>query len=525
MTDLRPADLKFSAPTESSDRSSGSRAPLSWAAPIFLVALVLRLLHLKSAYNLFIDEVTYSDIATNVASGHGVTSYGAPFDLHPPLVFLTLGGVIRLFGVHGTPTNAILALRPVSVVFGSLTVVICFLLARRLTSSRLLPLAVAAVIAFDPFQISFDSRVMLEAEAQFFVALTVLLLACRHQATTPRSSQWFTLLAGVSSGAAFCSKETFGLVLAATLLLATFTRAAGPRRVPAAVLGIGAAIYAVSTLAIWLTTGFTPWWSAHTSGLSRLVGTKQTTGFNAATTHVSLTDRLFANLGDLGGTYLLLLCGGVAALLLLWRLRLWERRAPVTTGDSARSLICVWAVAACGYLTYAMAIGSLEEQMYYITLVPCVLSLAAVVHRPGGSSRLTRRARILWVSALAALLLFDAAAWTRIHSSDNNLYAQFFQWEPSHVAAGSRVSVTEYSAQFLLKDVVIGRWSTIEALKQNQADFILLNTELVRQGYGEGSPAFLKYLQENADPVFTAHSRSDGDLILFDVRRLTGEGG
>ncbi|SOD71515.1 4-amino-4-deoxy-L-arabinose transferase-like glycosyltransferase [Jatrophihabitans sp. GAS493] len=494
--------------------------------PIFLLALTIRLLHLKSAYNMFIDEVTYSEIATNLASGHGLTSYGAPFDLHPPMVFLTLGAVVRLFGLHGHPQDVIFALRPVPVVFGSLTVVLSYLLARRLTDSRALPLGVAAVIALDPFQISFDSRVMLEAEAQFFVCLTVLLLALlattfgRPRDGSNRLRTILTLLTGVSCGAAFCSKETFGLVLAATLGLAALCRAAGPRRNPLTVLGIGSAIYATSTLTVWLTTGFAPWWTAHTSGISRLVGTQQTTGFNAATTHVSLADRLLANLGDLAGTYLLLFAGGVSALMLIRRQRLWERSEPTTPREAVRSLVCVWTVAACGYLTYAMAIGSLEEQMYYITLVPCVLAIAAVVHRLR-QDRLDRVARTLWSAILLVLLLFDSAAWSRIHRSDNNLYAQFFRWEPTHVAAGSRVSVTEFSAQFLLKDVVIGRWSTAEALKQNHADYILLNTELVRQGYGEGSPEFLRYLQANADPVFVAHSRSDGDLILFDVRALT----
>ena len=79
------------------------------------------------------------------------------------------------------------------------------------------------------------------------------------------------------------TKETFGLVLGATLVLLLVVPPLVPRRVVLLVLGTAVGVYAAVTVAVWSTSGFAPWWEAHTNGLSRLIGTRQTTGFNAAT--------------------------------------------------------------------------------------------------------------------------------------------------------------------------------------------------------------------------------------------------
>ena len=47
-----------------------------------LVALVARLTALPTAYDIFIDETSYSTISLSVAHGHGASLYGLPFVLH-----------------------------------------------------------------------------------------------------------------------------------------------------------------------------------------------------------------------------------------------------------------------------------------------------------------------------------------------------------------------------------------------------------------------------------------------------------
>ncbi len=73
----------------------------TWVVLIGAAALATRLTALRSAYDIFIDETSYTNIALNVAHGHGVTLYGLPFVLHPPTAFYLYGLIILVFGLHG----------------------------------------------------------------------------------------------------------------------------------------------------------------------------------------------------------------------------------------------------------------------------------------------------------------------------------------------------------------------------------------------------------------------------------------
>ena len=57
---------------------------LFWMAVIGVVALLARIVAISTAYDIFIDEATYTNIAINVAHGRGLVLYGQPFALHPP---------------------------------------------------------------------------------------------------------------------------------------------------------------------------------------------------------------------------------------------------------------------------------------------------------------------------------------------------------------------------------------------------------------------------------------------------------
>ena len=54
-----------------------------------------------TAYELFIDEVTYADLALSVARGDGVRLHGEPFHLHPAGFFGTLAVAVRVLGLQG----------------------------------------------------------------------------------------------------------------------------------------------------------------------------------------------------------------------------------------------------------------------------------------------------------------------------------------------------------------------------------------------------------------------------------------
>ena len=136
-------------------------ASLSWPLTIIAIsglALAMRLIGHSSNYDLFIDEITYSTIGQAVALGHGVTLYGPPFFLHPPLFFYLEGGLLDLFGgAHASPVNLVLELRPVNCVIGAIECGLLMLLVSRITHRRA-AVVVGIFVACDPFLLLWDGR-------------------------------------------------------------------------------------------------------------------------------------------------------------------------------------------------------------------------------------------------------------------------------------------------------------------------------------------------------------------------------
>jgi hypothetical protein len=159
--------------------------------------------------------------------------------------------------------------------------------------------------------------------------------------------------------------------------------------------------------------------------------------------------------------------------------------------------------------------------MFYIVVAPCILTLTL-----GLASAVDFTYRPLLMRAVATLgillLLVDGANWYVQHSKNNNSYEQFFTWERANLATGARIGVTDDVSQFVIKQATIGKWDTISALKANSADYVLVDTSLVEQGYSAMSVATMQTLEQQAAVAFSAHSRQDGTLYLFDVRKLVG---
>src|ERR1700677_5159698 len=181
-----------------------------WAIAIVVIALLARLTALTTSNDIFIDEITYTNIARNIAHGHGVTLYGQPFALHPPAALGLFALAILAFGIHGGTESVIFSLRHVDVVLGAGICMLTFLLVER-AASRAVAVAVAALIAIDPLVITYDSRVIITAPAKFAGVSAFLFLARATGAIV--SSRWRCLIAaGAAAAVVLCTKETFGLV-------------------------------------------------------------------------------------------------------------------------------------------------------------------------------------------------------------------------------------------------------------------------------------------------------------------------
>jgi 4-amino-4-deoxy-L-arabinose transferase-like glycosyltransferase len=495
----------------------------SGAGGVLAAAWLIRAIGITTSYDVFIDEVTYSNIARSLASGGGLVLYGKPFDLHPPAAFALYALAIKVFSLHGPVASVLFGLRPFVALLGAMTCAVVFLLVSGVARWQV-GMVAAVVVALDPFQIFYDSHVMLEAPAQLASAVTVLLLALSLRGRSERESWTLVILAGLAAGTALCAKEYFGLVMALALLICLITGWVLERAKAAAALGLMLGSFVLSEALTIVTSGFHQWWVQVGSGLLRLVGSQQTTGFNSSAVHVSFLSRAAADAPHYGVTYLILGAGSIAGFLQL--VGVWRRRSQwrhMAEGkDRGRLLVAIWAVAAAAYVFYATALGTLEEQVYYLLLAPalCTLVLGAAHALP----RWSPHWRKLAVALTGVVLVADSAVWVAVHRTPDAEYRQLLSWESEHVRTGSTVAVTDTIAQFLLPDVVLGDWATIPALKAHHVDYVLVNTSLTSQGYGLATPEFQRYLQAHATVVFRATGPTDGALVVYDVQSITGAG-
>ncbi|MEP6797752.1 MAG: glycosyltransferase family 39 protein [Lapillicoccus sp.] len=486
------------------------------AGLVALVELSLCLVRLRDAYDIFIDEVTYTRIASSLAQGDGLTLDGQPFNLHPPAVLALLGAATKVFGLNGDLESQLLALRPMSAVFGALACAGTYLIVERAAGKRY-ALAAAALLGLSPFVVLYNSEVMLEAPTQAATVALFGFLAAATWASSPTRRQWCIGLAGLFGGITVCSKETFGLVVVVVLLVLLATGWVLPRRPIAAVLAMTATGYAIYVVAVGVAMGFSSWWQAKYGGALRLIGADQQTGFNAATTHVSFLSRVVANATTNGATYALLALGSLATLGLVWRFRPWRPawRSEATPRERVGLLVALWGLAASAYLAYAIAFGTLEAQMFYIMIFPAAAAVCVWVSgRLPSWGRLGQRA---CVAILLVALVAQGGAWVAVHTRPAGAYQQFLAWEPTHLPHGSVISVTEDTAQFLVQGAVLGDWHTLADLKAHKVDYVLLSTVLVDQGYGTATKSFQAVLDTHATLLFESTRQGGGSLRLYCV--------
>ena len=493
----------------------------TWVVLIGAAALATRLTALRSAYDIFIDETSYTNIALNVAHGHGVTLYGLPFVLHPPTAFYLYGLIILVFGLHGGTESTLLALRQVDAVLGAATCVVTFLLVDRM-ARRQAAIVAGLLLAIDPLAISFDSRVMLEAPAQLAVVTMFFCMVAADAVDHPSFKRRnLVALAGLAGGVAISTKETFGLVVLFALFLTLIGGWAVTRREILRVTFIALIVYAVSIFADASHFGIKVWWNGKVIGILRLVGASQSSGFNSPQTHVSILSRMVADMSEFGVTYLVLAAGAFCALGLVWRLEPWYPKRLVGDPKRRASVMgAMWTLSAAAYLGYATAFGTIEEQMYYILLLPCVISV--VVWVDGRMAERTVRWKWVAIVAVGAVFLFDLGTWTSIHTGRDNEYVRLISWESQHVAPSAVISTTDGTSQFLLTRGVVGQWATVAQLRAHHVDYVVLSTLLVAQGYGIAGPSFERAVQHGGRLVFDATGPSDGNLEVFDVRAMTG---
>jgi hypothetical protein len=480
--------------------------PLLIAVAVGMVAALLRAVNVTGAYELFIDEVLYTDLGRSFAEGNGPRLFGAPFFLHPPMFFLLLGEVLRA-PLDPLTVDAVLALRPVNVVFGAVNAALVVGITHKIAGMRL-ALVAGALYAVDPFVVLFDSRVLLETPTMTGVLGGVAALTFAVD-RIGRVRMLLVLAAGVSFGIALLTKETSALVTTAPLILMAFTRRGLPGRELWLVILVQWAMFAVYVVWVWLAGLFPAWWEEHTSGVLRAVGVVQTTGFNADE-GPGFVERVVANLDVFAASYAVIGLGlmGVAVLVV----REWGARA-----RTARSFVLLWLGGILPGLAYTVLFGTLEQQTFYLAVVPAILGLVLVLRAiADGPSPSTRVGAGLVV---AALLVAASAAWTSIHLSRDDSYRAFSNWASTTLPPGSSIALTEGIAQFVLPGFVVHEASSEATARAAGARYVLVSTQLADLGFGEASRADIAELDRRYQVVFEQRGRSAGALRVYDLAR------
>jgi hypothetical protein len=503
-----------------------------WAGPAVALAVVglaavLRLWRIRESYELFIDEVTYAEIARTVALGQGVLLYGEPFFLHPPALFGTLALATTWFGIDPDIAGQVLALRPVPAAIGALTPGLVALLVHRVTRSIAAAAGVGVLLALEPFLIRFDSRVLLESQAMATAAAGFLVLhVAAERERRGRSPALAAVAAAVLLLASLLTKETYAFVGAFPVAGLLVAGAGLRRRTSGLVLGTVVTGYAAYVAALAFAGQAGEWFAQKTRGVSRLLGLTQITGFNQEG-GVGFAERVVANLVSFAVTYAVIGLGLLAVAWIVLQLRRGDVPDDVRPGVV---LLLAWSAGATVHLGYAVTLGTLEEQMFYllvVTAVPLVATAAVLLVRPGqpaarhrSGRRSPATARRLGAALVAALLVavaVDAAVWWRVHTVPDDAYGRFLAWAGSGLPQGSALAVTDETTQFVLRGTRVGRWETGAELRENGAEYVLVVSELVRQGYSDVDAEFLR-IAEQGHVVFRAEGRSLGQVTVHDIR-------
>lgn len=505
---LDPPTVPIAVPRAPSGVVTGGISSSVWvvATLVGLVAAGVRATGLTTANDVFIDELTYAELATTVASGRLPELFGQPFFLHPPGGFLLDAVVIRLFELDGLRMlDLVLVLRWAHALLGALLVVLGFLVVRKLTGTASALIA-AGVLAFDPFVLRLDTRVMLETAMTVWVLTGLLALLYAVHAPPGYRRIVLEAGAGLGFGLAIFTKDMSALPIAVLLVGAVLWRRTLPASSLIRILPSMTVPYLAGMAVITANGLLGPWWDEKSYGLRRMIGAEQTTGFNMPGAP-SLLPRLVEQMNRFGSSYVLLvLCVVVGVVGAVW------------AGRADRRLAAILAIGASGTGAYAVVAGTLEEQFGYIVVVTAVPACAVVL----AELRERRHARRGALAVALAFLAVTVVLGARERTTPDDGFVQARAWLESSLPAGSRVGLTGVTAEFgLLPHDDWGVWPSLESLSRNDAEYVLTQSHTLLQGYGYADPALLPWLEHNATRVYAVVGPSNGRTEVWQLDAAT----
>lgn len=464
-----------------------------------LIAFAIRSIGLTRSFELWVDEMVYAGLGRTVSHGNLPNLVGQPFFLHPPGFYLIEGGIIKLFGLAGDNMSMVYDLRWINAVLGAVTVVLTFVLTRRVANEPI-AWACATIIAFDPFVLRNNSRLFLETPATTAALAGLLVLVATLNSARRQSTGRF-VAAGLLLGCGILTKDALAIYAVVPVALAVFWRHTVAPRNAGITLAAAATPYLLYIVVLATQNEFGGWLHAKTTGLARMVGLIQTTGFNSPNAP-SFLSRLVDEVGQFGTSYVLLIACPVAGVF------------GALSQRTERRLIGLTAVSMGFFGLYAAAFGTFEEQYGYAVMVASVTALGV------SAAELKERRPDLRAPALlvGAILALTVTLGVHVELTPDNGFPQARAWVAANLPPTARVGVTNSTGQWAFQqDTRFGVWPSVESLKQHNANYILTQSLPTSQGYGYAKPEMLSWLQQNATPVFHTWGPTNHDTVLWKI--------
>jgi hypothetical protein len=481
-----------------------------------IVTLIVRLAMHERSFDLFGDEVIYTDLGRSVISGGFPRFYG-PFFLHGPGFFYLEAGWARLASYPTSLIGWIFEMRALNGLLAAGTAVVLVLLTTRASSPRT-GAVVGALYALEPFCIRQNDRVLLETAMMFWVMLGYLVFTSLI-GRWPGRHDWLRAVgAGLLFGCAVLTKDEGALLTILPLIAAAVLRWGPCLRLTMLTIATTVAVYAAYVAVVIDNGYFSIFWQGKTAGVQRMLGLVQSTGFNSSSgSGGSLSSRLIAEVAYFGTTYTMLILAALAVLVLLFR------------GDRLQRMLGLLYCAAGVTLAYAVFLGTLEEQELYLLVVPSlVITPVAATLLLGGNRHAPRygprsRTGTLGIAAMGAALTIALAVnlltCVRWLLEPDEGFAQLISYVTEHVPAGTRIGATDGDIEtaYALPGYQVAYWDTKAALAQEHVRYFVVEWATVDQGYSDQTPAEIKNLVSDGRVLFSYTGRTYGDLVLYQL--------
>jgi glycosyltransferase involved in cell wall biosynthesis len=477
------------------------------------VTLLVRLALHGSSFDLFGDEVIYTNIGRSVINGGFPRFHGQLFFLHGPGFFYLEAGWERLLGSQSSLMSWIYQMRTLNALLAAASAVALVLLADR-AGSLWAGAAAGLLFALDPFCIRQNDRVLLETAMMFLVLLGYVLFTSLIGRPLSRGTAARAVGAGPLFGFAVLTKDEAALLTVLPLLVAAALRWGPSRALTRLTLGATGLTYAVYLTVVAANGRLYALWVAKTVGLKRMLGLIQATGFHSAGGG-SLVTRLIEEGPSFATTYAALALGVPAAVLMLRR-----------GGQVPRMLGLLYCAAAVA-LGYALVGGTLEEQELYLLTVPSLLAIPVAATLLHGVSPFRKRsaARAYRAVPIAAALvlvlsvnLVTAVQWRQ--RPDDGI-SRLLSYMKAHVPAGAGVS--NASGTDVLRFVLAHRYRIGNGVmkapvgSRDRAYYAVVPWAEVHQGYSDLNAFQVRQLISGGQVIFSFHGRTYGDLALYQL--------